>query len=140
MTCVFSAPQTTPQDSLKSTHALLISSANSANFAVLGSVVHPRALGFFQDSVLPVVLTPDVMQTVLTSLSIDLASLVSVPYETEYAVMGDTGVVCVRYVQQKDGKASKEQAWRRGTFIYSKLEGKWLLVSWHISAMPLRPK
>jgi hypothetical protein len=136
-TPMLSAQSGSGEASLKAAHQLLVQSVNSGNLALLGNVVHPRALGFFRDSQMLVQLggsytTTDVVPAVVA----DLSRFTTIPYDTVFRVSGDVGVVCMTaYMQTSTVRV--EDRYVRTTYVYARVDGNWRLLSWHSSDIPL---
>lgn len=123
--------------SLEAAHALLVQAVDSGNIELVAKSVHPRALGFFRGSQFPVVLTPQHgIREVLPQLLTELSDLIATPYDSEFKVIGQSGIVCSRFVYQKGGKSRKETMHSRATYVYSRIDERWLLISWHTSDIP----
>ncbi len=116
--------------SLKAAHSLFMESLKSADVNALEASVHPRALGFFNVSQRAVLLTA-------RSIFSDFARFARTATQDDYRVVGDTGVVCsTLQLVPAGGKGKRESA--RVTLIYTFLEGRWRLFSWHSSNVPLK--
>lgn len=122
--------------SLELTHRTVADAVRSGNLALLNGLIHPAALGFFQDSQMLVQLRPDFgPQEALGSVVKDLARFVATPYTAEHRVVGSTGVVCITSAI-RDPKGRTE--YLRVTYVYVLADGNWRLLSWHSSAVPLK--
>ncbi len=132
-----SAQTVSGEDALKATHALLMKSVSSGNVALIGSVVHPRALGFFRDSQTLVQLGPKVtVMDIAPNILLDLSQFTSsIATTTVFRVAGDVGLVAL--TSQADAKSSeKKDLHQRSTFMYVNTPDGWKLVAWHTSDTP----
>jgi len=124
--------------SLRAAHQLLLQAVTSGNVALVGNVVHPRAVGFFRDSQLLVQLrsgygTSDVVPAVVA----DLSRFTSTPTDVVYRVVGDAGVVCVTANMEANAWEKEKDRYVRATYVYARVNGNWKLLSWHTSDIPL---
>ena len=133
------SPKLSDQESLRTVHAFLARAIDSGNLDAIASRVHPEAIGFFRDAHESIVLGPKMgIKEIMPALLENLKGMVSVSYDTDYRVFGDTAIVCDRFVLQRGGRHNRSSAPTRTTYVYARSEGQWLLVSWHSSAVPLR--
>jgi hypothetical protein len=124
--------------SLKTVHALLLKAVEQGNVGLVGNLVHPQAIGFFADSQFPVILgSQQSIADVVSTLMSDLAMFTRVQYDAEYRVVGTTGIVAVRATQQPNPGTRARPVYLRSTFVFTDVDGKWMLLSWHTSVMPL---
>lgn len=124
--------------SLKTTYTLLLQAVRQGNVGLVQNLVHPRAIGFFADSQFPVILGSLKVSEVVSTLVADLAKFTSVQYDAEYRVVGTTGVVAVRTTEQPNRGTRARPSYLRSTFVFTKVDDRWLLVSWHTSEIPLK--
>jgi hypothetical protein len=116
----------------------LIQALEFPNIERMETGIHPQALGFFQHSQLTVKLSRQLgVKEIAPTLSADLSNSGKKTYDSEYLVVGDTGIVCSRMVLAPP--KGKKQIGRpdRVTYVYTHSGGRWVLVSWHHSATPL---
>lgn len=128
-------------ESLKIVHGSLTDLVASGDSALLESLVHPEAMGFFRDSQLPVSLSSRLTITdIAPALLNELSKFNRSTYDTMYRVIGDTGIVCARgaMVPVKLSGRKANTVYDRVTYIYSRINGNWRLVSWHSSDMPVK--
>ncbi len=129
--------------SLRIAHAILIEAFDSGDLARMEKSIHPQALGFFRLSQFPVQLTRrNGVKEIGPALSADLARFATTDYDSKYLVVGDTGIVLNRVALTPKDKRDKEidLTYSRLTYVYTNLGGRWVLVSWHNSDTPLKPK
>ena len=127
-------------DSLKVVHGSLMKAVDAGNLDAIVRGVHPEAIAFLRDSTYVTRFGPEhTVKDALSELLVAFSGMVSVTHDEEFRVYGNTGIVVERSVMQPGGKSKKETRPTRTTLIYSRQEdGRWLLVSWHGSATPLR--
>ena len=129
--------------SLRIAHAILIEAFDSGDLARMEKSIHPQALGFFRLSQFPVQLTRrSGVKELGPAISADLARFAKTDYESEYLVVGDTGIVLNRVALTPKDKRDKEidLTYSRLTYVYTNSGGRWVLVSWHNSDAPLKRK
>jgi nucleotide-binding universal stress UspA family protein len=131
-----SAQTMTPDESLKATHELLMQAVKSANVAMVTSVVHPQAFGFFRDSqrlaeLKPGVTVADVVAPILT----DLSAFTLTRSDTQFRRMGDIGIVAVATIAESKKKSDRNL---RSTYVYLRSGDTWKLWSWHTSDLPTK--
>jgi hypothetical protein len=126
-------------DNLKGVHKLLLTAVEQSNLPLLETLVHPLAIGFFPEGLSPMILTREYrVKEAAPAILADLAKFTSTVYENEYRIFGTTGVVCTHANRQpKEGSKSKTR-FLRSTYIFSKVNDKWLLTSWHTSDIPVK--
>jgi hypothetical protein len=108
----------------------------SGNLTLLEGLIHRSALGFFQESQMLVQLrTGFGPREALGPVVADISSFVTTPYQTEYRVVGDTGVACIS-AAVKDIKGVTN--YLSVTYVYVWADGNWRLLSWHSSRVPLK--
>ena len=141
-TAVMARAQGAPDEpSLKTAHETIVSSVTSGNLAVLQSMVHPRATGFFRESQQLVQLGGSVTAaSILPTLVSDLGRFVTVPTNTAYRVIGPVGMVNMTAMLQAKKGEKQPDRFVRGTYIYLWDAGNWKLISWHGSDTPLQKK
>lgn len=132
------------EEDLKATHRLVAEAARTGNVAFMESVIHPRALGFMRGSQMIVELDSSTgAREIVTPLIVDMSRFLLTPYQTVFRALGDTGVVCTTVVGKpladdpKTGKKGPDM-YNRATYLYARLDGRWRLVSWHSSDIPLK--
>jgi ketosteroid isomerase-like protein len=121
-------------DSLKATHELLMQAVKSANVAMVTSVVHPKAFGFFRDSqriaeLKEGVTVADVVAPILTDLSVFTLTRA----DTQIRRLGDIGIVAVSTIAESKKKSDRSL---RSTYVYVRTGDTWKLWSWHTSDFP----
>ena len=80
--------------SLTAAHEALVVGVKTANLTMLQAMIHPRGLGFFRESQLPIQLGADFTAgNVLPAVVADLGRFMAVPTQTIYRVVGQVGVV-----------------------------------------------
>jgi hypothetical protein len=132
------------EDELKITHKMLGDAARTGNFDLLVPMIHPQALGFMRKSQMVVQLRSGYgVNEMLPPLIVDLSRFLVTPYETIYRVIGETGIVCMTINAKPiavDPKTKKkgEERYSRATYVYSKTDSGWKLISWHTSETPLK--
>ncbi len=127
--------------SLKAAHQLMVQAVNSGNVALLGNVVHPRALGFFRDGQMLVQLRSDYTTTdVVPAVVADLSRFSATPYDTVFRAIGDVGVVCMTAIMKANAWEKVPDRYVRSTYVYANVDGAWKLLSWHTSDIPLAKK
>lgn len=124
-------------DSLRAAHSLILKTVETSNITGLERRVHPRAMGFFRESQRAVTFNRSVAEFAM----MDLQAFSATPYGTEYRVVGTSGIVCsvVRLAPDRSA-TSKPPRTVRGTYLYTNVDGRWLLASWHTSDVPLKSK
>jgi len=135
VTCItHSSLEASDVASLKIAHGILIEAFDSGDMARLKTSIHPQALGFFRLAQFPVQLTRRKgVKELGPALSAELARFARTDYESEYLVVGDTGIVLMRV-------AGIDFTYSRLTYVYTNSGGRWVLVSWHKSDAPPKPK
>jgi hypothetical protein len=123
-----------PDESLKATHELLMQAVKTANVAMVTSVVHPAAFGFFRDSqklaeLKPGVTVADIIAPILSDLSVFTLSRA----DTQFRRLGDIGIVAVSTVAESKKKSDRAL---RSTYVYIRSGDTWKLWSWHTSDFP----
>jgi hypothetical protein len=127
------------EQNLKTAHDSFISAITSGNLAMAQAMIHPRAIGFFLESVKIVELRPDYGPAeALPAVIKDLSQFNQADFETSYRVLGSTGIICVsRSLEAKKWSKTKD-LYTRSTFVYVQTDGNWKLISWHTSNIPLK--
>ncbi len=143
-TCVtHSSLEASDVASLRIAHGILLEALYSGDIARMETGVHPQALGFFRLSQLPVKLTTEIgVKERGPAIAADRARFADTIYNSKYLVVGNTGIVLNRMALTPRDKSDKNTAltYTRVTDVYTYSEGRWLLVSWHTSDTPLKPK
>jgi len=130
----------TAEDELKAAHGVVERAVDTGNINILESVIHPRALGFFRISQIPVLLNRNyTVRDAVPAVLEDFSHYSSIPYESKFRVVGNTGIVCTTSYQQPKKKSVKgpKKRYTRTTAVYTKTAGGWKLLSWHTSDIPL---
>jgi len=128
--------------SLTAAHEALVVGVKTANLTMLQAMIHPRGLGFFRESQLPIQLGADfTANNVLPAVVADLGRFMAVPTQTIYRVVGQVGVVMMTalLVAPKESKELLDRS-SRATYVYVVDGGNWRLLSWHGSDLPVKPK
>jgi hypothetical protein len=124
------------EESLKGTHTLLMQAVKSANVAMITSIVHPQAIGFFRESQRPVELKPGVaVGDVVPAILTDLSFFTLTQYETTIRQFGDMGLVVLTSYADSSKKADR---FLRSTYVYVMAGDAWKLLSWHTSDTPVK--
>ena len=133
--------QQSGEATLEITHELLTNALKSGNLATLSAVIHPRALGFYWQSQSVVQLRGEYSATdALPSVLDDLSKFTTIPTETVYRAIGNTGIVCMSAtLTSKQGNKNLTR-YLRSTWVYINADGNWKLLSWHSSEVPLTKK
>ena len=143
-TCVtHSSLEASDVASLRIAHGILLAALDSGDIARMERGVHPQALGFFRLSQLPVKLTKENgVKEMGPAIAADHARFANTTFDSKYVVAGNTGIVVSRMALTPKDKRDKNIAltYTRVTDVYTYLEGRWLLVSWHTSDAPLKAK
>ena len=143
-TCVtHSSLEASDVASLRIAHGILLAALDSGDIARMERGIHPQALGFFRLSQLPVKLTSEIgVKERGPAIAADRARFADTTYDSKYLVVGNTGMVLSRMALTPKDKRDKNTAltFTRVTDVYTYSEGRWLLVSWHTSDTPLKPK
>jgi hypothetical protein len=129
-----SAQTMSADESLKATHELLMQAVKSANVAMVTTVVHPQAFGFFRDSqklaeLKPGVTVADVVAPILSDLSVFTLTRA----DTQFRRLGDLGIVAVSTIAESKKKSDRAL---RSTYVYVRTGDTWKLWSWHTSDFP----
>ena len=131
------------RESLKAVHRMLLESVKDGNVQTVKRLVHPDAVGFFRESqFVSSIAGAGGMETIVPALSADLVQFSVATYDTTFEVIGSTGLVCAREQQLPQGFQAKKEGPRflRSTLVYGWLGGRWQLISWHTSSIPLSTK
>lgn len=124
------------EESLQVAHDTVVNAVKTGNLAMLTGLIHRKAMGFFEDGQMLARLRPGSSpQELLSPVVADVSKFASSPVETDYRVVGDTGVVCIT-AAVKDPKSSTQ--YLRVSYVYVFVEGNWRLLSWHSSQVPLK--
>ena len=129
------------EDDVKATHRIVGDAAKTGNFTLLGSMIHPQAIGFLRESQIPVQLGGDYgVKEFLPSFLANISRFTLTTYNTVFRVVGNTGIVCITNTAVPNDKSKDKQSYNRGTFVYVKIQDQWKLFSWNISEIPLKKK
>jgi hypothetical protein len=129
------------ETALKMTHELLTNALKSGNLTTLAAVMHSRALGFYWQSQNVVQLRSEYSATdALPSVLDDLSKFATIPTDTVYRAIGDTGIVCMSATLTPKQGDKKLTRYLRSTWVYINVDGNWKLLSWHSSEVPLTKK
>ncbi|MEJ2109752.1 MAG: nuclear transport factor 2 family protein [Acidobacteriota bacterium] len=136
----FGFAQSAPTEkNLKLTHESFVAAIVSGNMTTAEAMIHPRAFGFFRESVRLVELGPNYgASEALPSIVKDLSDFDAVNYNTVYRAMGDTGIVCMTNSFQAKKWSKAKDYYTRSTYVYVIVNGNWKLLSWHTSNTPLK--
>ncbi len=113
--------------SLRIAHAIVIEAFNSGDLARMETSIHPQALGFFRLSQFPVQLTGrNGVKQLGPAIAADLARFAKTDYDSEYLVVGDTGIVLNRVALAPKDKRDKEieLTYSRLTYVYANSGGR----------------
>jgi ketosteroid isomerase-like protein len=123
-------------DDLKATAERLIAALNKGDLDTWAPLVHEQAVGFYAFSPFPVEGKVALRQNFQGLLSAT-ESLTITPLNFQYRVIGDTGYTWGHVViafKPKDGPL--RITWVRELMTYTKVGGKWQMVTVHVSAIP----
>jgi len=123
-------------DDLKATSERLIAALNKADLDTWATLVHDQAIGFYAFSPFPVEGKVALRQNFQGLLN-TTESLTITPLNFQYRTIGDTGYVWGHVVvafKPKDGPL--RITWGRELMTYTKVGGKWQMVTVHVSAIP----
>ena len=124
--------------SLRMAHAELLSAFESGDFATLELMISVNGFGFFRaGQQLAKLQSRSDVRRIFEPLWADAVSFVRTPTDSYYHAVGDTGVVCMTAAHRLKKNTNTAQ-FRRLTYIYARQDGKWKLVSWHVSDTPLK--
>ena len=124
------------EESLRLAHETVVNAVRTGNLAILGGLIHRKAMGFFEDSQMLARLRPGSSpQELLAPVVADIGKFASTPVDADYRVVGDTGVVCLT-AAVKDPKGSTQ--YLRVSYVYVLVDDNWRLLSWHSSQVPLK--
>lgn len=127
-------------DDLKAAHLRLMQALNTKDIDYIMAAFHPEAVGFNRYDGFGADLKDapkEAWQQFWQQWKTNMEYLRSTPINMQYRVHGNTGIAWgnSRSVSKsKDGPEVTEN--NRGTATYLKTGGKWLAVSYHISAVP----
>jgi hypothetical protein len=126
--------------SLKLAHEIVVKAVTSGTTAVVQSMIHPRASGFFRDSQQLVQLGSGVTATdILPTLITDLGTFAAITAtDTGYRTVATVGIVNMTAFQKRKPSEKGSDRYVRGTYVYLWEGGSWKLVSWHGSDTPLK--
>lgn len=135
------AQESPEEHALRAAHETIVGSVTTGNLALAQAMIHPRALGFFRDSLFLVQLGGEVGTTdILPAVVGDLSRFVSVPTDTVYRTFGQVGLVSMTATLRAKKGEKQPDRFVRGTYAYISDGGNWKLVSWHGSDIPLVKK
>ena len=131
-----SVVQSTEVDDLKSTAERLIGALNKGDLDTWATLVHEQAVGFYAFSPFPVEGKAALRQNFQGLLSAT-ENLTITPLNFQYRVIGDTGYTWGHVVIAFKPKGGPLRiTWVREIMTYTKVEGKWQMVTVHVSAIP----
>jgi len=143
LVCVLLAALGTPSvgrgaevDDLKVTAERLIAALNKGDLDTWSTLVHDQAVGFYAISAFPTEGKAALRQNFQGLLS-TMENFTITPLDFQYRTIGDTGYVWGHVVvafKPKDGPM--RTMWGREIMTYTKGEGKWRMVTVHVSAIP----
>lgn len=128
--------RSTEINDLKATAEQFIAALNKGDLDTWAPLVHEQAVGFYAFSPFPVEGKAALRQNFQGLLS-TTESLTITPLNFQYRVVGDTGYTwghVVIAVKPKDGPL--RITWVRELMTYTKVGGKWQMVTVHVSAIP----
>ena len=134
--CIPSVGRGAEVDDLKATAERLIAALNKGDLDTWSTLVHDQAVGFYAFSPFPVEGKATLRQNFQGLLS-TTESLTITPLNFQYRVIGDTGYTWGHVViafKPKDGPL--RISWARELMTYTKVGGKWQMVTVHVSAIP----
>ena len=123
-------------DDLKATAERLIGALNKGDLDTWATFVHDQAVGFYAFSPFPVEGKAALRQHFQGLLS-TIESLTISPFNFQYRVLSGTGYTWGHVViafKPKDGPL--RIIWARELMTYTKVEGKWQMVTVHVSTIP----
>ena len=134
--------QVSPEDELKTVHTVFAQAATTGGVQQVAALIHPQALGFMRASQSLVQLKPGGASDILPALLADVARFEVTPYDVVFRVVGDSGVVAATHTAvatEKNPKTDKKdpRQYNRATYMYVREGGRWRLLSWHVSGVPL---
>jgi len=134
--CIPSIIRSAEIDDLKAIAERLIAALNKGDLDTWATLVHEQAVGFYAFSPFPVEGKAALRQNFQGLLS-TTESLTITPLNFQYRVVGDTGYTWGHVViafKPKDGPL--RISWARELMTYTKVGGKWQMVTVHVSAIP----
>ena len=123
-------------DDLKATAERLIAALNKGDLDTWSTLVHDQAVGFNLISPFPAEGKTALRQG-FQGLFNTMESFTITPFNFQYRTVGDTGYVWGHVVvafKPKDGPM--RTMWGREIMTYTKVGGKWQMVTVHASAIP----
>jgi ketosteroid isomerase-like protein len=123
-------------DDLQAAAEQLITALNKGDLDTWSTLVHEQAVGFYAFSPFPVEGKAALRQNFQGLLS-TTESLTITPLNFQYRVVGDTGYTWGHVViafKPKDGPL--RLTWVRELMTYTKVGGKWRMLTVHVSAIP----
>lgn len=134
-----SAQSAANEQSLKATNEALLAAIKSGNIEMAKALIHPRALGLFRESQRIVELNSNYTAAdALPSVLADIGRFNTVNFSATYRVIGNTGVVCMTNSMQAKKWEKTGDRFTRSTYVYINVNGRWSLLSWHTSDIPLK--
>lgn len=143
LVCVLLAALGTPSvgrgaevDDLKATAERLIAALNKGDLDTWSTLVHDQAVGFNLISPFPAE-GKAAMRQAFQGLFNTMESFTITPLNFQYRTIDDTGYAWGHVVvafKPKDGPM--RTMWGREIMTYTKVEGKWRMITVHASAMP----
>lgn len=126
---------------LKATQAKVVQAWNTLDSQTLASVVYPGSVSFDYDAAFPGVtpdnITPEQLAAMLKA-SLSNVEFVSLnPYNLQYKVVGNTGIIwghSSMLIKPKGEPPVRQISRYSSTWVKS--NGKWLMLSTHLSAIP----
>jgi ketosteroid isomerase-like protein len=134
--CVPAVGRGAEVDDLKAVAERLIAALNKGDLNTWATLVHEQAVGFYAFSPFPVEGKAALRQNFQGLLS-TTESLVITPLNFQYRVIGNIGYTWGHVVvafKPKDGPL--RISWAREIMTYTKVGGKWQMVTVHVSAIP----
>lgn len=123
-------------DTLRRTFEHLVDAYNARNSEALSAILHDTVVAFTHYSPFPTdgkAALQRVFQALLTHTESATMTLVS----AQYRVSDNTGVVYgVGSVTQKPKDGPVKTTFDRQTWIFTNVDGRWLLVAVHLSLLP----
>jgi ketosteroid isomerase-like protein len=134
--CIPSISRGAEVDELKTTVEQLIGALNKRDLDAWSPFVHDQAVGFGLISPFPAE-NKAMLRQGFQGLFVSMESFTIVPLNWQYRTVGDTGYawghVMVSY-KPKDGPV--RMMWGREVMTYTKVGGKWQMVTVHASPIP----
>jgi len=126
-------------DDLKAANEQLTKAFIARDAAAIASMIHPGAVNF--ESAFPLIAPEQDTVAQLTNfykaILGSLEYLIVLPYNTQYKVVGNTGIVWGHNTVYEKAKGEKAQTiYERTTVTWVKSGGKWLVLMAHSSPLP----